>query len=154
MGDIHQWGAPSLRSPRPEGGAAPAFSAWAAGAGGLHPATAVGHPAAGPRGCRGWKRAVRRGDGGRKVGVRPRVRPAPGPECGAGGPGAWGSSFPGEETGPERDRQAPRGTGRPGGCSPVPPTHRRCEIVVSGADTDVLLILGDQSKIQNPACTQ
>lgn len=40
------------------------------------------------------------------MGVRPRGRPVSVPECGAGGPGAWGSSFPAEGT------EAQRGAGK------------------------------------------
>ena len=49
------------------------------------------------------------------MGVRPRGRPVSVPECGAGGPGAWGSSFPDEET------EAQRGAGRQSRLEPRTP---------------------------------
>lgn len=107
IGDTYQWERRAPVRPAPKEQPRPPFcfgrQQW-----GLHQGTAVGNLGAGPRGCRGWKRAVQRGDGGRKVGVRPRGRPVSVPECGAGGPGAWDSSFPDEGTGPERGRKASR----------------------------------------------
>lgn len=137
-------GALSPRSLRPEGGAAPAFSALAGCTGGC---TRLLRWIIGPRG----PEAV--GDGRGPCGEATEDgRWASGPGfgpclCRSVALGARGLGAPHFLM----RKQAQRVAGRPVGWSLVPPTHRRCEIVISGANIGVILIIGDKSKIQNSA---
>lgn len=142
-------GEPRPRWPRPGGGVpSPPFGVGG-GRRGLRPGAAEGEPRARPRGCRGWKRAAQRGDGGRKVGVRPRGGPR---GCRSAAPGARGAPRWLMPTGPETGRKAGGlGPGAPGAPPAPPDAPRRRRVVALGADLGLTPLLGDGSKRRMPA---